>query len=108
MVAGSRVAIAQAPSKVYRGLYALPECAVRREIAAWGDFAEKAGEARRHTRQKPRVRGRAARVAKVSKLGEMVNGMKANGVDVIVAGGFPTTLACKVANVPTVVFAGVG
>jgi putative ABC transport system substrate-binding protein len=34
--------------------------------------------------------------------------MKANGVDVIVAGGFPTTLACKVANVPTVVFLGVG
>jgi hypothetical protein len=29
--------------------------------------------------------------------------MKANGVDVIVAAGFPTTLACKVANVPTVV-----
>jgi hypothetical protein len=30
--------------------------------------------------------------------------MKANGVDVIVAGSFPTTLACKVAKVPTVVF----
>ena len=34
--------------------------------------------------------------------------MKADGVDVIVAGGFPITLACKVANVPTVVYIGVG
>ena len=40
--------------------------------------------------------------------GTNFTGMKANGVDVIVAAGFPTTLACKVANVPTVVFFGVG
>src|SRR6516164_735244 len=44
----------------------------------------------------------------ISKLGEIVRSMKADQVDVIVAGGFPTTLACKVANVPTVVFLGVG
>jgi hypothetical protein len=36
------------------------------------------------------------------KLGEIVLGMKADQVDVIIAGGFPTALACKVANVPTV------
>ena len=34
--------------------------------------------------------------------------MKADQVDVIVVGGFPTTLACKVANVPTVVYVGAG
>jgi putative tryptophan/tyrosine transport system substrate-binding protein len=44
----------------------------------------------------------------ISKLGEIVRDMKAHQVDVIVAGGFPTTLACKVANVPTVVFVGAG
>ena len=39
----------------------------------------------------------------VSKLGEIVHGMKADQVDVIVATGFPVILACKVENVPTVV-----
>ena len=34
--------------------------------------------------------------------------MKADQVDVIVAGGFPVTLACKVANIPTVVYLGAG
>ena len=44
----------------------------------------------------------------VSKLGEIVRSMKADQVDVIVAVGFPVTLACKVANVPTVVYLGGG
>jgi putative ABC transport system substrate-binding protein len=44
----------------------------------------------------------------VSKLGELVRGLKANQVNVIVAAGFPVILACKVANMPTVVaFGGV-
>ncbi len=44
----------------------------------------------------------------VGKLGELVRGLKANQVDVIVAAEFPVVLACKVANVPTVVAFGGG
>ncbi len=44
----------------------------------------------------------------VSKLGEIIRGMKADGVDVIVAVGFPAILACKVEKVPTVVAYGGG
>jgi putative ABC transport system substrate-binding protein len=44
----------------------------------------------------------------VNKLGELVRGMKADQTDVIVTTGFPTTLACKVENVPTVVAFGGG
>ena len=42
------------------------------------------------------------------KLAEMVRAMKADGVDVIIAVGYPTALACKVENVPTVVAWGAG
>jgi putative tryptophan/tyrosine transport system substrate-binding protein len=51
------------------------------------------------------ARGAAGEVA---KLPEMVRAMKANQVDVIVAAGFPVVLACKVANMPTVVANGGG
>jgi len=44
----------------------------------------------------------------VGKLGELVRELKANQVNVIVAAGFPVVLACKVANVPTVVAFGGG
>jgi putative tryptophan/tyrosine transport system substrate-binding protein len=44
----------------------------------------------------------------VGKLPEIVRAMKAQGVDVIVAAGYPAILACKVANVPTVVAFGAG
>ncbi len=42
------------------------------------------------------------------KLAEMVRAMKADGVDVVIAVGYPTALACKVENVPTVVAWGAG
>jgi ABC-type uncharacterized transport system substrate-binding protein len=42
------------------------------------------------------------------KLAETVRAMKADHVDVIVAVGYPTALACKVENVPTVVAWGAG
>lgn len=45
---------------------------------------------------------------KLDKLGEIIRGMKADQVDVFVTSGFPVTLACKVANVPTVVYVGAG
>jgi ABC-type uncharacterized transport system substrate-binding protein len=43
----------------------------------------------------------------VNKLGEIIREMK-DQVDVFVVTGYPTTLACKVANVPTVVAVGAG
>ena len=43
-----------------------------------------------------------------AKLGEAARDMKAEQVDAVVVIGFPTVLACKVANVPTVVAFGCG
>ncbi|HME29294.1 MAG TPA: ABC transporter substrate binding protein, partial [Pseudolabrys sp.] len=106
LVAGSRVAIAQTPSKVYHvgTLLAgapLDEKSPLRAILL--KKLEQHGSLGKNLTFEARGAG-----GQVSKLGEIVNSMKANGVDVIIAGGFPTTLACKVANVPTVVFLGVG
>src|SRR5207253_8813953 len=44
----------------------------------------------------------------VGKLDELVRELKAKEVDVIVAAGYPVVLACKLANVPTVVAFGGG
>ena len=44
----------------------------------------------------------------VAKLGEAARNMKAEQIDAVVVIGFPTVLACKVANVPTVVAFGCG
>jgi ABC-type uncharacterized transport system substrate-binding protein len=44
----------------------------------------------------------------VSKLPEIVRAMKAQGVDLIVAAGYPAILACKAASIPTVVAFGAG
>ncbi len=44
----------------------------------------------------------------VAKLGEAAGDMKAEQIDAIVVIGFPTALACKVANLPTVVAFGCG
>jgi len=44
----------------------------------------------------------------VAKLPELVRGIKADGADAIVATGYPVAVACKFANVPTVVAFGVG
>jgi hypothetical protein len=43
-----------------------------------------------------------------AKLGELMRELKANQINVIVAAGFSVVLACKVANVPTVVAFGGG
>ena len=44
----------------------------------------------------------------LSRLSELVREMEANLVDVIMTTGYPATLACKNANVPTVVVDGAG
>jgi putative ABC transport system substrate-binding protein len=49
-----------------------------------------------------------AAVGQVAKLPELVRSIKADGADAIVAVGYPAALACKFANVPTVVAFGAG
>jgi putative tryptophan/tyrosine transport system substrate-binding protein len=105
--AGPRVAIAQTPSKIYRLGTLLPGPPLE-EKSPLGVILLKKLEQRGYTLGKNLTFEAHGAGGQVSKLGEIVNGMKASGVDVIVTGGFPTTLACKVAKVPTVVFFGAG
>ena len=106
LVAGSR-AIAQTQSKVYRVGTLLPGPPVDEKSPLGAILLQKL-EQHGYTLGKNLAFEARGAGGQVSKLGEIVRSMKADQVDVIVAGGFPTTLACKVANVPTVVFLGVG
>src|SRR5215471_9797342 len=106
LVAGSR-AIAQTPSKIYRVGTLLPGPPVD-EKSPLGALLLQKLEQHGYTLGKNLAFEARGAGGQMSKLGEIVRSMKADGVDVIVAGGFPTTLACKVANVPTVVFLGAG
>jgi len=103
LVAGPRLAIAQTPSKVYRVGTLLPGPPVDEKSPLGATLLQKL-EQHGYTLGKNLAFEARGAGGQVSKLGEIVRSMKADGVDVIVAGGFPTTLACKVANVPTVVF----
>ena len=107
VVAGPGVAIAQTPSKVYRVGTLLPGPPVDEKSPLGAILLQKL-EQHGYTLGKNLAFEARGAGGQISKLGEIVRSMKADQVDVIVAGGFPTTLACKVANVPTVVFLGVG
>src|SRR6516162_59509 len=107
LVAGSRVAIAQTPSKVYRVGTLLPGPPLD-EKSPLGTILLQKLEQNGYTLGKNLAFEARGAGGQMSKLGEIVRSMRADYVDVIVAGGFPTTLACKVANVPTVVFLGAG
>ena len=107
VVAGPGVAIAQTPSKVYRVGTLLPGPPVD-EKSPLGAILLKKLEQHGYTLGKNLAFEARGGFGQVTKLAEIVRSMKANQVDVIVAGGFPTVLACKVANVPTVVYLGVG
>src|SRR5262249_57055569 len=98
---------AQSPSKVYRVGTLLPGAPID-EKSPLGAILLKKLEQHGYALGKNLAYEARGAGGQVSKLGEIVRSMKANGADVIVAGGFPTTLACTVANVPTVVFVGVG
>jgi len=106
-IAGPRAAIAQSSSKIFR-LGTLTPGAPLDEKSPLGSILLKAMEQHGYTLGKNLSLEARGAAGQVSKLGEIVRGMKADQVDVIVAGGFPTALACKVANVPTVVYIGVG
>jgi putative tryptophan/tyrosine transport system substrate-binding protein len=107
MVGAPRLGRAQTPSKTYRvGTVSAgapldeksPLAAVLLEVL------EKHGYVRgKNLELEPRGAG-----GQINKLGEIIRDMKAHQVDVIVAGGFPAVLACKVANMPTVVYLGAG
>src|SRR5499426_781230 len=107
LIAVPRVAIAQTTSKVYCVVTLLPSAPLDEE-SPLGAILLKKLEQQGYTLGKNLAFEARAAGGQVSKLGEIVNSMKANGVDVIVTAGFPTALACKVANVPTVVFFGAG
>jgi len=106
-IAGPRVAIAQSASKIYRvsTLSPGPPLDEKSPLAViLLQVLEKHG----YTRGKNLEFESRGAGGQMNKLGEIVREMKANQVDVIVGGGFPTALACKVANVPTVIYIGAG
>jgi len=106
-IAGPRAALAQTPPKIFRlGTFA-PGPAID-EKNPLGATLLKALEQRGYALGKnlslePRGAG-----GQVGRLDELVRELKAKEVDVIVAAGYPVVLACKHANVPTVVAFGGG
>lgn len=107
-IAGPRAASAQTSSAKTFRLGTLTPGAPLDEKSALGAVLLKELEKRDYVVGKNMTfTGRGAG-GQVGKLGEMVREMKADGIDVFVVTGFPTTLACKVANVPTVVAVGAG
>ena len=107
VIAGPRRAIAQTQSKVYRVGTLLPGPPLD-EKSPLGVVLLKKLEQHGYALGKNLAFEAHGAGGQVGKLGEIVRAMKADQVDVFVVGGFPTALACKVANVPTVVYIGVG
>src|ERR1700681_2579076 len=103
----SPAAFAQSAPKVFR-LGTLTPGLPLDEKSPLGKILLKAIEGHGYTLDKNLTFEARAAGGQVSKLGEIVRGMKAYQVDVIVATGFPVILACKVEKVPTVVAYGGG
>jgi putative ABC transport system substrate-binding protein len=106
-IAGPGVAAAQTSSKIYRLSTLLPGPPLD-EKSPLALILLQALEKHGYARGKNLEFESRGAGGQMSKLGEIVREMKAKQVDVIVGGGFPTALACKVANVPTVIFLGAG
>lgn len=106
-IASPRLAIAQAQSKVYRVGTLLPGPPLDEKSPLGAILVKKLDQHGYTLGKNLAFEARGAR-GQVEKLGEIVRALKADQVDVIVVGGFPTALACKVANVPTVVYIGAG
>jgi ABC-type uncharacterized transport system substrate-binding protein len=105
-IAGPRAAHAQS-SKVYR-LGSLTPGMPLGDKSPFGLVLLKGLEQRGYFVGQNLVYDARAAAGQVSKLPEIVRSMKADKVDVIVTVGYPTALACKVENVPTVVAYGAG
>ena len=106
-IAGPRVAVAQPSSKIYRVGTLLPGAPID-EKSPLALVLLQGLEKHGYVRGKNLEFESHGAGGQMSKLGELVRDMKTNHVDVIVGGGFPSALACKVANVPTVIFLGAG
>ena len=106
LMTGPRAAAAQA-SKVYR-LGSLTPAAPLDEKSPLGSVLLKALEQRGFSVGKNLTYDARAARGQVAKLPELVRGLKADGAEVIVVTGYPVAVACKFANVPTVVAFGVG
>jgi putative ABC transport system substrate-binding protein len=100
-------ASAQSSSKVFR-LGALTPTAPRDEKTPLGRMLLKALELHGYSLGKNLSFEARGAGGQVSRLPELVREMKADGVDVIMTTGYPATLACKYANVLTVVVDGAG
>jgi putative tryptophan/tyrosine transport system substrate-binding protein len=107
VIAGPRVAAAQNASKVYRLGTLIPGPPLD-EKTPLGAILLKTLEQKGFVLGKNLTFDARGAAGQVNKLGELVRGLKADGVDAIVAVGFPAILACKVENVPTVVAYGGG
>jgi putative tryptophan/tyrosine transport system substrate-binding protein len=106
-IAGPGVAIAQSVPKVFR-LGTLTPTMPLDEKSAFGSILLKELDRQGYSLGKNLSLDARAAVGDVRKLPELVRGMKADKVDVVVAASFPAALACKVEKVPTVVAFGVG
>lgn len=106
-IAGPRAAGAQSSSKVFH-LGTLTAGAPMDEKSPLGGVLLRALEQRGYVVGKNLTFEARAVARQVNKLGDVIREMKAHQIDVTVATGFPTALACKVANVPTVVALGAG
>ena len=106
-IAGTRAGVAQSSLKVYR-LGTLTPTAPLTENTPFGAILLQGLEQRGYALGKNLSLNAKGAAGQVSRLPEFVRGMKADNIDVVVAAGFPTALACKVANVPTVVAFGGG
>ena len=107
VIAGPRLAIAQTQSKVYRVGTLLPGPPLAENSPLGAILLQKLAQHGYTLGKNLTFEARGAG-GQVGKLGEIVRAMKADQVDVIVVGGYPTALACKAANVPTVVYIGAG
>jgi putative ABC transport system substrate-binding protein len=104
-IAGPRAAIAQTSSKVFRVGILSPGAPLDEKVVA---ILLKGLEQHGYSLGKNLSFESRGAAGQSNALGEIVRGMKADQVDVIVGTGFPVILACKVENVPTVVAYGSG
>jgi putative ABC transport system substrate-binding protein len=106
-IAVPRAAGAQTSSQIFH-LGTLTPGAPLDEKSPLGAFLLKALEQRGYVVGKNLTFEARTTAGQVNKLGETIRAMKADRIGVMVITGFPTALACKVENVPTVVALGAG
>ena len=105
-LAAPRLAMAQS-SKVHRVATLAPGGPIT-EKSPFGTMLLQGLEQRGYTLGKNLAFDSRAAMGEVTKLPDLVRALKADHADVIVAIGYPTALACKAENVPTVVAFGAG